>query len=199
MPSARVENDTYIHRARRTQLIDTAIEVITEVGAERASISQIAERAGVTRGVVTYHFRDRSSLLDAVVGHVYELARGALADRVQTAPSPRDALREFITGSLDFYARYPGEMTALSAIYRTTEKSRPKQGEHQTEMDDVTEILTAGQRSGQFRTFDPAILAGTLRAALDAALVRIREGAVVDDEKRELWTLFDAATRAAAR
>lgn len=80
MPSTRVDNDTFIHRARRTQIIDAAIEVVAEVGADRASISRIAERAGITRGVVTYHFRDRRSLFAAVVAHVYGLAHGALGN-----------------------------------------------------------------------------------------------------------------------
>lgn len=195
MPSTRVDNDTFIHRARRAQLIATAIEVIADVGADRASISQIAERAGITRGVVTYHFRDRRSLFAAVVAHVYDLAHDALGERVHSAISPRESLRTFIIGSLEFYAEHSVEMVALSAIYRTADMPRAEQGEHRSELTDVEEILVDGIRSGDFRDHDPAIMAATIRSALDAALVRVRSGADVAHEGSELWSLFDGATR----
>lgn len=194
MPSARVDNDTAIHRARRGQLIDSAIEVIAERGAQNASLSRIAAHAGVTRGVVTYHFRDRGSLFDAVVAHVYALGLQVLGDRVHTAATARDMLGEFIAGSIEFYAEYPGPMAALSSIYATTGPNRAERGEHRTELSDVREILEAGIRSGEFREFDPTIMASTIRAALDAALVRIRSGADVAVEQREVWRVFDAAT-----
>lgn len=195
MPSTRADNDTFIHRARRTQLIDTAIDVIADVGAERATISRIAERAGITRGVVTYHFTNRRGLLDAVVVHVYGLAVDVMRDRVQDAPTARDSLREFIVGSVEFYAEHPAAMAALSAIYRSPEMPREDRGEHRTELTDVQDILIAGSNSGEFRDLDPTIMAATIRSALDAALVRIRAGADVTHESQELWSLFDAATR----
>ncbi|GAA4672197.1 TetR/AcrR family transcriptional regulator [Gordonia humi] len=195
MPSTRVDNDTFIHRARRTQIIDAAIEVVAEVGADRASISRIAERAGITRGVVTYHFRDRRSLFAAVVAHVYGLAHGALGERVDSAGSPRESLRTFIVGSLEFYAEYSVEMTALSAIYRTPDIPRADQGEHRSELTDIEAILDDGMRSGDFRAHDPTIMAATIRSALDAALVRVRAGADVGHEGAELCELFDGATR----
>jgi AcrR family transcriptional regulator len=198
MPSRRVDSDTAIHRSRRVQLIEAAIEVIADVGAERATISRIADHAAVSRGVVTYHFRDRATLFDAVVTHVYDLAHAALDDRVNQATSSRVSLREFITGSLDFYAQHAGAMTALSAIYRLPDMPRSQRAEHQTEMSDVAETLAAGMASGEFRRCDIRVMAATIRAGLDAALTRVRAGADVEHEKTEMWSLVDAATRADA-
>ncbi|MEE3853121.1 TetR family transcriptional regulator [Gordonia sp. LSe1-13] len=195
MPSPRTDNDTFIHRARRTQLVDTAIAVIADLGTDRATISRIAAHAGVTRGVVTYHFRDRTSLFDAVVAHVYELAHRELDTRVHTTNDPRESLREFIIGSLDFYADHPAAMAALSAIYRSPDTPRSDRAEHRSEITDLQDILVAGTKSGQFRDFDPSVMADTIRAALDAALVRIRSGTDIVGEKRELWAIVDGATR----
>src|SRR5206468_4391703 len=56
-------------RADRTRalVIDETVRCILEEGFAAASAKHITERAGVTWGVVQYHFGDRAGLLMAVV------------------------------------------------------------------------------------------------------------------------------------
>jgi AcrR family transcriptional regulator len=49
--------------ATRARLIEATIDCILEEGLYRASSNRIAERAGVTWGVIQYHFGTRESLL----------------------------------------------------------------------------------------------------------------------------------------
>ncbi|OZG26429.1 TetR family transcriptional regulator [Williamsia sp. 1138] len=202
MPSAKASRPTptFIQTARRAQLIECAIEVIAEVGVEKASLVAIAERAGISRGVISYHFDSRAALLDSIVAEVYQLGATAMADRVADAPSPRAALAAFITGSVQFYAAYPRQMAALSAIFASGHVpealARDSRVEHAAEMLEVDTILADGQARSDFREFDTRVMTMTIRAALDAALQRIRAG---DDPKQlgsELATTFDIATRA---
>ncbi|GAC69864.1 TetR/AcrR family transcriptional regulator [Gordonia soli] len=196
MPSPRaLDTDTPIHRRRRDELVTVAIAVIADVGAPRATISRIARQAGVSRGVVSYHFRDRAALLDAVVAHVYDRAASELGGSVSGAPTPRDALIAFVSGSVDFYAEHAEEMTALSAIFAEPGADRAPRVEHRTEITDVMEILENGIDAGDFRVLDAPIVAATIRAALDASLHRLRLGSDVALERRELVALIDAATR----
>jgi AcrR family transcriptional regulator len=51
---------------RREQIIDAAIAVITEMGLERLSLSEIEKRAGMSRGQLTYYFRAKEDILLAV-------------------------------------------------------------------------------------------------------------------------------------
>ena len=57
----------------RQRVIDAAIACILDQGFYRASSNAIAERAGVTWGVIQYHFGTREALMLAVL----ERARGA--------------------------------------------------------------------------------------------------------------------------
>ncbi len=60
--------ETFLQSARRAQLVDAAIDALADLGAEQASLVQIAERAGVSRGVVNYHFPGgRRELFEAAV------------------------------------------------------------------------------------------------------------------------------------
>ncbi len=74
-------------RADRTRdaVLDETVRCVVEEGFAAASAKHIAERAGVTWGVVQYHFGDRDGLLMAVVDRGFtellELLRSSLPPR----------------------------------------------------------------------------------------------------------------------
>ncbi len=194
------DTESFVRQARRAQIVDVAIGVIADVGLPAASTVAIARRAGISRGVLTYHFRDRADLLDAVVERVYRVAREQLAHRVASAGTPDEALRTFVAGSIDYYVAYPDHMAALSAIYTAGERTgsgrRDDRGDHRQEMDDGALLLTAGQQDGRFRAFDVGLMAASVRALLDLALARVRRG---EDPQRitdELTSTVRAMTEA---
>ncbi|BEU96398.1 TetR family transcriptional regulator [Acidovorax sp. DW039] len=51
----------------RQSILDGALEVFMEQGFQRCSMQDVADRAGVTRGAVYWHFRDRFDLLEALL------------------------------------------------------------------------------------------------------------------------------------
>lgn len=59
----------------RTAIIDETVRCVLDEGFAAASAKHIAERAGVTWGVIQYHFGDRNGLLGAVVTSGYESFR----------------------------------------------------------------------------------------------------------------------------
>jgi TetR/AcrR family acrAB operon transcriptional repressor len=52
--------------ATREALIDAAEQVFRREGVTRTSLAEIAAEAGVTRGAIYWHFRDKTELLDAM-------------------------------------------------------------------------------------------------------------------------------------
>ena len=54
----------------RTRLLDAAEEVFFEKGVSRASLSDIAQRAGATRGAVYWHFKDKVDVFSSVLNRV---------------------------------------------------------------------------------------------------------------------------------
>jgi AcrR family transcriptional regulator len=190
---------SFIQDARRSQLTAVTIEVLAEVGAEQASLVRIAERAGVSRGVVNYHFGSRRELFEAVVAEVYAVGEREVLPAVAEAADPREALEAFTRGSIAFYARFPAHLAALTAIYTSrTEDSlaREERAEHATEMANLAGRLREGQVSGQLRDFDVTLMSLTIRAVLDTSVGLLRAGAEPDALAGELWRTIDAATRA---
>jgi AcrR family transcriptional regulator len=191
---------SFIQAARRKQLVECAIEVIAEVGLARASTVRIARRAGVSRGVLTYHFRDRAELVEQVVQSVYDLGAEALAPKPARVGTPREALLAFIGGSVELYAAQPAAMAALTEIYADARAadgvSRARHRRHGQEMSELADTLRAGQAQGLFRDFDVDVMCSTIRSALDGALAHILGGGRAEPYATELQAIFDTATAA---
>jgi AcrR family transcriptional regulator len=86
-------------RAERTRalIMDETVRCVVEEGFAAASAKHIAERAGVTWGVIQYHFGDRDGLLGAVVESGFDELRA----RVATVDVPRGSSRKQVTALVD--------------------------------------------------------------------------------------------------
>src|SRR5262249_35491011 len=58
---------------RRQQIVEAAVAVITEQGLDNLSLSKIEEKAGMSRGQLTYYFHSREDILLAVFDRLLEL------------------------------------------------------------------------------------------------------------------------------
>src|SRR2546430_9061511 len=81
MSAARARGRGDGREASRTQLVRAAIDCFARLGSQGTTIDRLAGDAGVTKGAVYYHSRDKEQLLfDAVKDHVGEFERQVLAE-----------------------------------------------------------------------------------------------------------------------
>lgn len=191
-------NDTVTTSARRAQIITAAIDTIAEVGYGHASFARIARRAGISSTrLISYHFDDKAELVRAVVGAVLAEAGEYMRKRLRTAGTRAEQLAVYIESNLEFIAEHP---TAIRAVIEISANARAEDGTpliHTESAEDALQLLAGmfrdGQDAGEFRTFDPVVMAVTLRAAIDAA------ASTPDLDPHsyaaELVTLFTLATR----
>ena len=66
-------------------LLDVARELFTEHGYAHTSTEEVVRRAGVTRGALYYHYRDKAALFEAVFDEVRAAAMQSVRARVQAA------------------------------------------------------------------------------------------------------------------
>ena len=87
--------------ATRELLLDAAEREFRERGATRTSLAEIASAAGVTRGAVYWHFRDKSDLFAAMCARA-KLPMETLLERAGSTPQddPLGTLRTLMTGAL---------------------------------------------------------------------------------------------------
>ncbi len=193
---------TFIESARRTQIIETAIQVIAEVGYSNASFAKIAQRAKLSStGIISYHFSGRAELTREVVAEVMRVAEGHVRPRVNAFTSHSDRLRAFIEANLELTVLYPNHLPALAEIYSDAREGAAAQQSVQTQMEGImafqAERMREAQRLGEFREFDAPLMVMVIRSAIDTVVLRkIREpGLDVVACARELVAIFDLATR----
>lgn len=79
----------------RERIRSVAMELFSERGYEKTSLREIAERLGVTKAALYYHFRTKED----IVASLSEDLRGGIDDIVQwaqTAPPGRERAREIV-------------------------------------------------------------------------------------------------------
>jgi len=81
----------------RAQVISAAVHCICEEGFGAATMNRIAKRAGVTWGVMQYHFGDRGGLFSAVLDAGYQ----HLTERLREIEVEGETLRERVGGLVD--------------------------------------------------------------------------------------------------
>jgi AcrR family transcriptional regulator len=198
---ARAER-TFTSQARRAQIVAAAITTIAEVGLHRTSFAQIAEVAGLSSTrMISYHFAGKDDLLEAVVSEVFAVAGHFIEPFVVAEPTPTGQLRGLIEGNARFFAEHRTHVTAVRDIWANFRRpdGTPRYGLEAFELEFamVSQLFQAGQASGEFREFDPRIMAVTLRHALDglAALIAYEPELDVDASAGELVAIFEGATR----
>ncbi len=84
---------------RRRQLVEAAIDVIHEEGFDKATVVRIAQRAGVSSGIVHHYFASKDELLVAAMrGLLVELQRD-IVQRQRAAASPWGRVTAIIDAS----------------------------------------------------------------------------------------------------
>ena len=194
---------SFIEEARRAQIIDCAIDVIAEIGFAQASLSQIARRAGISAGVISYYFAGKDDLIREVAAHVFKQGAAFIGPRVDGKDTAAATLRAFILASVDYVAEKPAYTRAIMNIIRAgrAENGQPRYDAalESPRRDGFEQILRWGQESGEFRRFDVGVMARTIIEAVDAVPPQLADNPDLDMAAygRELATLFDLATRAA--
>lgn len=95
--------------ATKMQLLDATIECLSELGYARTTTTEIAERAGVSRGAQLHHFPTKAELVITAVDHLFTrrqeefvAAIAALPEGVDRAGAAIDLLWKMVSGPTFF-------------------------------------------------------------------------------------------------
>jgi transcriptional repressor BetI len=86
--------------ARRRQLIEATVDSIAELGFNATTIAEIARRADVSTGLVSFYFGDKDGLLEATLRHLARELSRAVAARLRHALTPRERIGAVIDANL---------------------------------------------------------------------------------------------------
>lgn len=189
---ATLTQDERSETARRT-LIAAAIEILADEGYRRLTFNRIQEVAGLSRGLVNYHFGSKVALVEGVIATIREQyhdqaqhdprrtghdeVRGMVAtylDRFTADPRPAKVMLVLGTGSI-------GELGPVTVAVRDT---------YQSFRDDLRGFIARGLDDGSIRHgIDPGAHAIVIEAFLRGIVLQY----LVDPDHVDLKTVTVAA------
>jgi AcrR family transcriptional regulator len=186
---------SFIEEARRRQIIEATVETVAEAGFRGTTLASVARRAGVSKGVISYHFAGKDELLREVVLQIFQRGEEAMRPQIAAAPDPRQGLIAYLRANLAFIDGNRREMVALVTIFAGADLFPPEAEDPAVQ--GLVRLLAAGQEAGLFRPFDRTVMALTVRRAIDAVPDRLLREPDLDviAHGEELVELFDRATR----
>ncbi len=173
--------------ATRNSLLDAAEHVFYQKGVSHASLNDIAQAAGATRGAIYWHFKDKVDLFNAMMERVtlpLECANDGCAGNDRMAPLQRlRAVIDFVLRSLEkdpsvrrvfeiamFRVEYVGELSAV--------RDRHLEASLEFRQQFANEITLAAQDQGLALSCSAEVAATGLQALFDGLM--------------QVWMLGDA-------
>ncbi len=173
--------------------------MLAEVGYEAASLARIAAAAGVSKGVVSYHFAGKDELLREIVGRVTAEGAAFMTPRILAATTGKDRLGAYVRSNVAFMASHRDALIALVEVVIHAAPPNPYAAYHDNTLVALQELLAEGQRAGEFGPFSPEVFAMAVRAAIDSLPARLRADPTADIDAcaNELAELFQRAAAVA--
>ncbi|MFV1960672.1 MAG: TetR/AcrR family transcriptional regulator [Acidimicrobiia bacterium] len=161
---------------KQIHLIRTTYRAISEKGSHRVSLQEIADRAGVSKGIILYHFTTKDRLMLQTMEWVLRLNAERIRKAIATETNPRqkvlamievifrnaDANRRFYLTYLDLldHAARVAEFGKLSATFRSIVNAL------------YADVIQSGVSEGVFVVESVDEAAYTLRAIVDGLFLQ---------------------------
>lgn len=196
---------TFIEAARRAQIMTAAVDTIADIGYGQASLARIAERIGISKGVISYHFAGKDDLIREIVADVLARGEAFMLPRILAASSGPCMLRAYVESNLAFMQENRNNLLAFRDIFINARADDGSPLFEEKSLDHLVtslqQLLAHFQAAGDFRRdFDPEVMALAIRGAIDQVPPWMARYPDLDvgHHARELAALFDLATRAEA-
>jgi AcrR family transcriptional regulator len=166
---------------RHQEILDAAARVITDRGLAETRISDIAEQAGVSPGLILYYFESKDRLLAEALTYANDQFYLRTSREIRRIPSAREQLQRLIDlsvpGHLPEYGRLD-EWALWIEVWvralRDVDMARDREVLDQRWRAQIAEIVRGGQASGEFTsTEDAEELALRLAAVIDGLAIQV--------------------------
>jgi AcrR family transcriptional regulator len=157
--------------------MNIAIDCFARYGYQATSIDRIAKTAGVTKGALYYHFKDKEALLFAAVTSRVGQFERRVAAHLAAVSDPAAALRELTHVCLDHATKSNHRRMIVTLMVEAIDTHPRLKAEFRALMQRFRQFLKSivqrGQRAGQFRRdVDAAIAAEVFAGAIMGAEIQ---------------------------
>lgn len=186
---------TQSREERRTQLFEATIATIAECGFSRTTLTKVARRAGLSHGLVLFHFETKEKLLDETLDYLSdEYRRNWQAALDTSGPAPEQRLEGLVEADFSPQVCQPSRVNAWSAYWGESQ-NRPlylsKCGENDMLYISTLEDVCVAMNAAHGYETDPARAARLIRITVEGVWLEMMTLLHPYDQleaKRTVWT-----------
>jgi len=176
---------------RRADILETTCQVVIERGFAATRVSDVANRLGVSTGLIHYHFESKEQLLAEAFQHAAAADLARLAAEVARDEPALDKLDRIFSLDLPAHSEDPGAqrgwmlwIDGWGEALRNPELQRISRQLDVRWKEGLEEVIRQGVEGGEFACADPSATAWRLAAVLDGLGVQltVHEQAVSRDQ-----------------
>lgn len=162
---------TMTRDSRRLQVIEATIETLAARGYSRTTLTEVARKAGISHGLVLFHFATKENLLAETLSHLAEEYRRNWTEALAAAGAdPADQLEAMIAADFNPRICTPARLAAWCSFWGEAQ-SRPlyqascgdKDDAYTSILEDICARLSAAGGYGR----DPVHTARLIRVAIE--------------------------------
>ncbi|MGC3974942.1 MAG: transcriptional regulator BetI [Nitrospira sp.] len=176
-----------LEEVRQLQLIEATIDLLAKRGYAETTMADVADGAGLSRGIVNFHFESKEKLLIATLQHMYDEYSAHWRTALQKAgEDPARQLQQLVWADFDRSICNKRKLAAWLAFWGEA-KSRPTYQALSSSRDAYyqqvfIDLCATLKRSGGY-AYDPQVIALALSAMLEGLWLRLMMG--TEDTTRE--------------
>ena len=161
---------------RRSAILDAAAEVVVERGLAETRVTDIADRVGISHGLVHYYFPTKDALVTATMHHLAAADTQRLLAAVAASTNATEQLDRLLraavpsSGSRDGWVLW---VDAWSAGLRNEAVRQVHEDLDNSWSSTLKQLIDDGVGSGEFSCADPAAAASRLTALIDGLCLRL--------------------------
>ncbi len=183
-----------IEDIRKKQIIDSAIASIAAFGYVKTTLDQIASEADISKGVITYYFKSKDSLLSAVLNKILKSIKEYIEERVKTAQTPVDKLKEYILACFDHMIENRSYYEAQVELWSNLEYKKKVNEKLCIEcINTVSRLIKDATRDIDSGKIDHETVASLIQATIDGTMIQwvFNEGSVnLESSRDSLWNII---------
>ena len=164
---------------KKEAILEAAFEVVAEKGYFQTTVEDIAQKAGVAKGTVYLHFKDKPDIYIGLVDWLFEQAVGTVREFDAKPLSAREKLEQIHKVWSEYVFARPGAMGLLSTedtqahiASRAHQRLKDAMMTHMRELlSGLASIVRQGITNGEFREVDPVMAAFTFALSFRASVI----------------------------
>ena len=185
--------------ARREELLRAAVRVFARKGYHTCRVSDIADEAGVSHGLVYHYFASKDEMLETIFRENWGPIGAAIAEIGKTDEAAGEQLRKVASLVLGAWRRDPETVRVLVREISRSPVLQEQIGEFQQAFDALERMIARGQKRGEVDPkLDARFATFAMWGMLDEVLTGWVLGRLPDDVDRAEATVTAMLRRALA-